>query len=51
MILLNLMSTTIILSLSVILIKMNLFGVVGVGIGWTVGQGATALIYLLDNIF
>jgi hypothetical protein len=25
---------------------MNLFGIVGVGIGWIVGQGATALIYL-----
>jgi len=33
MILLNLMSTTIILSLSVILIKMNFLGIVGVGIG------------------
>jgi hypothetical protein len=26
---------------------MNLFGVVGVGIGWIVGQGAASLIYLL----
>jgi hypothetical protein len=28
------------------LIKMNLFGIVGVGIGWIVGQGITSLIYL-----
>jgi len=26
---------------------MNLFGVVGVGIGWIVGQGTTTLINLL----
>ena len=39
MILLSLITTAVILSLSVILIKMNLFGVVGVGIGWIVGQG------------
>ena len=45
MILLSLINTTVILSLSVFFIKMNLFGVVGVGIGWTVGHGATALIY------
>ena len=47
MILLSLINTTVILSLSVFFIKMNLFGVVGVGIGWIVGQGTTALIYLL----
>jgi O-antigen/teichoic acid export membrane protein len=47
MILLSLINTTIILSLSVILIKMNLFGIVGVGIGWIVGQGVTSVIYLL----
>ena len=46
MILLSLINTTVILSLSVILIKMNFLGIVGVGIGWTVGQCATALIYL-----
>jgi O-antigen/teichoic acid export membrane protein len=39
MILLNLINTTVILSISIILIKMNLFGVVGIGIGWTVGAG------------
>ena len=39
MILLSLITAAVILSLSVILIKMNLFGVVGVGIGWIVGQG------------
>jgi hypothetical protein len=26
---------------------MNLFGIVGVGIGWIVGQGVTSVIYLL----
>jgi len=26
---------------------MNFLGIVGVGIGWIVGQGTTALIYLL----
>ena len=47
LILSSLINTTIILSLSVFFIKMNLFGVVEVGIGWIVGQGATTLIYLL----
>ena len=47
LILLSLINTTVILSLSVILIKMNLFGVVGVGIGWIVGQGIISVIYLL----
>jgi O-antigen/teichoic acid export membrane protein len=47
MILLSLINAFVILSLSVILIKMNLFGVVGVGIGWTVGQGIISVIYLL----
>jgi O-antigen/teichoic acid export membrane protein len=47
MILLSLINAFVLLSLSVFFIKMNLFGVVGVGIGWTVGQGTTALIYLL----
>ncbi len=46
LILLSLINTSIILSLSVFFIKMNLFGIAGVGIGWIVGQGATALIYL-----
>ena len=46
LILLSLINTTVILSLSVFFIKMNLFGVVGVGIGWIVGQGTTSLIYL-----
>src|SRR3989304_712051 len=46
LILLSLITATIILSISIILIKMNLFGIVGVGIGWIVGQGTTSLIYL-----
>jgi len=46
LILLSLTCTSIILSLSVFFIKMNLFGVVGVGIGWIVGQGTLSLIYL-----
>jgi O-antigen/teichoic acid export membrane protein len=37
LILLSLINTTIILSLSVILIKMNFLGIVGVGIGWILG--------------
>jgi len=45
-ILLSLINTTVILSLSVFFIKMNLFGIVGAGIGWIVGHGTTALIYL-----
>jgi O-antigen/teichoic acid export membrane protein len=47
MILLSLINAFVILSLNVILIKMDLFGVVGVGIGWTVGQGIISVIYLL----
>jgi len=47
LILLSLINTTVILSLSVFFIKMNLFGVVGVGIGWIVGQGIISVIYLL----
>jgi O-antigen/teichoic acid export membrane protein len=47
MILLSLINTTVILSLSVFFIKMNLFGIVGVGIGWIVGQGIISVIYLL----
>jgi O-antigen/teichoic acid export membrane protein len=47
MILLSLINAFVILSLSVILIKMDLFGVVGVGIGWIVGQGIISVIYLL----
>jgi len=46
LILLSLIDTTIILSLSIFFIKMNLFGFVGIGIGWIVGQGTTSLIYL-----
>ncbi len=38
MILLSLINAFVILSLNVILIKMDLFGVAGVGIGWIVGQ-------------
>ena len=47
LILVCLIATTVILSLSAILMKINSFGIIGVGIGWTVGQGITALIYLL----
>jgi O-antigen/teichoic acid export membrane protein len=47
LILLSLINTTVILSLSVFFIKMNLFGVVGVGIGWIVGHGIISVIYLL----
>jgi len=47
LILLSLINTTIILSLSAILIKMNLFGIVGVGIGWILGKGIISVIYLL----
>jgi O-antigen/teichoic acid export membrane protein len=46
LILLSLINTIIILSLSVFFIKMNLFGVVGVGIGYIAGHGITATIYL-----
>ena len=46
MILLSIINAIVTLSLSVILIKMSLFGIVGVGIGWIVGQGTTALINL-----
>jgi len=46
MILLSLINAFVILSLSVFFIKMNLFGVVGVGIGWIVGRGITSVIYL-----
>lgn len=46
-VLLSLINTAITLSLSLIFIKMNLFGVVGVGIGWIAGQGTEAMIYLL----
>ena len=47
LILLSLINTTVILSLSVFFIKMNLFGIIGVGIGWIVGQGIISVIYLL----
>jgi len=46
MILLSFVTSFVILSLSIILLKMNLFGVVGIGISWIVGQGVLALIYL-----
>jgi O-antigen/teichoic acid export membrane protein len=46
MILLNLIITVLILSLSIILIKMSLFGIVGIGISWTIGQGIASIIYL-----
>ncbi len=47
MILLSLINTTVILSLSVFLIKMDLFGIVRVGISWIVGQGIISVIHLL----
>jgi len=47
LILLDFINASAILSLSVFLLKMNLFGVVGVGIGWIVGQGIISVIYLL----
>ena len=46
LILLSLINSTVILSLSSFFIKMNFLGIVGVGIGWIVGQGITSLIYL-----
>ena len=46
MILLNLLNTTIILSIIIILMKMNLFRVVDIGVAWNIGHGTTALIYL-----
>ena len=46
LILLNLINTIIIFIISIILIKMN-FGIVGIGIAWTVGQFITTIIYLL----
>jgi len=45
-ILLAIINTAVTLSLSLILIKMSLFGVVSVGIGWIAGQAIEALIYL-----
>ena len=49
MILVSFINVIVILSMSVILLKYNLFGVtgvVGVGIAWIVGHGITALVYL-----
>ncbi|MBA7548107.1 hypothetical protein ES705_40553 [subsurface metagenome] len=46
LILLDFINASAILSLSIILLKMNLFGIVGVGISWIVGQGTTALVFL-----
>lgn len=45
-ILLSIINASISLILSLILIKTNLFGVVGVGIGWITGQVIEAVIYL-----
>jgi len=47
LILLTLTCTSVILLLSVFFIKMNLFGVIGIGIGWIVGEITLALIYLV----
>jgi len=47
LILLDFINASTILSLSMFLLKMNLFGVVGVGVGWIVGQGIISIIYLL----
>lgn len=46
LILLSLTCTTVILLLSIFFIKMSLFGVVGIGVGWIVGQATLSLIYL-----
>ncbi len=44
---LNLINTTIILLVSIFFIKMDLFGIVGIGIAWIIGQATTTIIYLL----
>lgn len=44
--LLSSISTVIIFSLSIIFIKMNLFGIAGIGISWIIGHGVSAVIYL-----
>ncbi len=46
MILLSLITTILILSLSVILIKMNFTSSIAIGIGWTVGHGIASVVYL-----
>jgi len=46
MILLSFITAFTILSLSIFLLKTNLFGVIGVGVSWIIGQGVTTLIYL-----
>ena len=46
LILICFINAAIILSISIILLRTNYFGVVGVGIGWLTGQGITSLIYL-----
>jgi O-antigen/teichoic acid export membrane protein len=46
LILLSFIGATIIILLSIILIKISSLGLVGVGVAWTIGHGATALIYL-----
>ncbi len=46
LVLLSFITNTIIILLSIILIKISSLGLVGVGIGWIVGIGTTAPIYL-----
>jgi len=46
LILLSFISATIIILLSIILIKISSLGLVGVGVAWNAGLGITALIYL-----
>lgn len=45
-IILSLITTVLILSLSVILIKMNFTSSIAIGIGWTVGHGIASVVYL-----
>ncbi|MCL5072423.1 MAG: oligosaccharide flippase family protein [Actinobacteria bacterium] len=46
MIIISIVTTAIILLLSVIFLKMNLFGIVSIGIAWMAGQGVAAVFYL-----
>jgi len=49
---LSFISATIIIILSIILIKISSFGLVGIGVAWAMGHSTTALIYLfLIKIF
>jgi O-antigen/teichoic acid export membrane protein len=46
LILLSFISAAIILTLTLIFIRMSTFGILGVGIGWMIGQGIIAIVYL-----